>query len=125
MEDSFLYFHGERYDLRAWAVMPNHAHLLFLVQDVPMWKLIESWKTYTSKEINKLLGRSGRFWQEGYWDTYMRNDQHETRARRYVENNPVKARLTTDAKQWPWSSARYRDAYQRLCLAVSTVRTCQ
>ena len=117
VEDSFLCFHGMRYDMRAWVIMPNHVHLLFQVLDIPMSKLVGGWKSYTTREANKLLGRKGKFWQDGYWDTYMRDDEHELRSRRYIEKNPVKAGLTHAARDWPWSTARRRDAYERLCLS--------
>jgi REP element-mobilizing transposase RayT len=116
VESSLLFRHGVGYELRAWVVMPNHVHLLFVVRDVPMAQLIEAWKGYTAKEANKLLGRKGRFWQEGYWDTYMRGAEHERRARRYIESNPVKAKLIAFAKEWPFGSARFRDGYERLCV---------
>ena len=119
VEGALLFRHGVEYDLRAWAVMPNHVHLLFLVQDVPMWRLVDAWKGYTAKEANKVLGRKGPFWQEGYWDTYMRDCEHEARTRRYIENNPTKAKLVVLRKDWPWSSARFRDAYERLCLPAA------
>ena len=116
VEDSLRFRHGVQYDLRAWVVMPNHVHLLFRTLAVPMCQLVDAWKGYTAKEANKCLGRKGLFWQEGYWDTYMRDADHERKARRYIENNPVKAGLVAMAKDWPWSSARLRDAYERLCL---------
>jgi len=116
VENSLLFRHGLQYDLRAWVIMPNHVHLLFQVQDVPMSQLMDAWKGYTAKEGNKILRRKGQFWQEGYWDTYMRDSQHEAKTRRYIENNPTKAKLAVFPKEWPWSSARYRDAYEHLCL---------
>lgn len=116
VEGSLQFRHGVQYDLRAWVIMPNHVHLLFQVQDVPMSQLMDAWKGYTAKEANKILGRQGQFWQEGYWDTYMRDEAHETKARRYIENNPTKAKLVAEPKDWPWSSARFRDEYERLCL---------
>ena len=115
-ESSLLFRHDVQYDLRAWVIMPNHVHLLFLVQDVQMWQLVDAWKGYTAKEANKILGRKGQFWQEGYWDTYMRDGEHEARTQRYIENNPTKVKLVTSPKEWPWSSARFRDAYGRLCV---------
>ncbi len=116
VEEALLFRHALEYELRAWVVMPNHVHLLFLVQNVPMWRLVNAWKGYTAKAANKILGRKGPFWQEGYWDTFMRDRGHEMRAQRYIENNPAKAKLVVFPKEWPWSSARFRDAYQRLCL---------
>ena len=118
VEDSLRFRHDVQYDLRAWVVMPNHLHLLFQVRDVPMCRLVDAWKGYTAKEANKILRRKGKFWQDGYWDTYMRDCEHEGRTRRYIENNPTKARLVGSPKDWPWSSARFRDEYQRLCLPL-------
>ena len=101
VEASLRFRHGVQYDLRAWVIMPNHVHLLFLVQDVPMWQLVDAWKGFTAKEANKLLGRKGQFWQEGYWDTYMRDSEHEARTRRYIEKNPTKAKLVASTMDWP------------------------
>ena len=42
--------------LYAYCLMPNHVHLLFRVQDVPMAQLMDAWKGYTAKEANKILG---------------------------------------------------------------------
>jgi len=116
VEDSLRFRHGVQYDLCAWVVMPNHVHLLFQVQDVPMWQLVDAWKGFTSKAANRILGRTGQFWQQGYWDTYMRDSAHEARTRRYIENNPLKAGLVPTTKEWPRSSARFRDEYERLRL---------
>jgi putative transposase len=116
VETALRYFHGQRYDLRAWVIMPNHVHVLFHVGQVPMSEILESWKSYTSKEANKLLGREGQFWAEDYWDTYMRDAEQERRTIRYTEANPAKAHLCPTAKDWPWTSARFRDEFGRLML---------
>jgi REP element-mobilizing transposase RayT len=116
VQRSLLFRNKLDYELRAWIIMPNHVHVLFRVQDVPMWKLIDAWKGFTAKEANKVLNRRGAFWQDGYWDTYMRDEMHESRTRSYIENNPTRARLVRFSKDWPWSSARFRDIYERLCL---------
>jgi hypothetical protein len=46
----------------------------------------------------------------------MRDSQHELQARNYAEKNPVKALLVREPKDWPWSSARFRDEHGRLVL---------
>ena len=116
VENSLRFGHPHRCQLRAWVVMPNHVHVLFQVHDVPMPRLVDAWKGYSAKAANRLLGRKGRFWEVGYWDTYMRDSEHETRVRCYIENNPVKAGLAKFGKEWPWSSSRFRDSFERLCL---------
>jgi len=100
--------------MQAWIIMPNHIHLVVDVWDVPLVKLLNGWKGKSSREVNKLLGKRGRFWQEDYFDTLVRNEDHLKKAIRYVEQNPAKAFLTKTAREWPWSSARHRDEYERL-----------
>jgi REP element-mobilizing transposase RayT len=98
-----------RYDLKAWVVMPNHVHVLFKAGSVSMSKTVAAWKTNTARLANKLLGREGQFWEADYFDVYMRDEAHERRTIRYIENNPTKAGLVLDPKHWLWSSARFRD----------------
>lgn len=109
VDKAFRFYHGKRYDLLAWVIMPNHVHVLFKTGVVPMSVIVADWKEYTARQANKTLNRRGQFWAEDYWDTYMRNTAHELKARRYIENNPTKAMLVLDPKDWPWSSARFRD----------------
>jgi REP element-mobilizing transposase RayT len=105
---------GSDYQLHAWAIMPNHVHLVADVWHVPLVKLINSWKGKSSREANKLLSRRGAFWQEDYFDTLIRDEAHLKRAIRYTEKNPVKAFLARSAREWPWNSARHRDDCERL-----------
>ena len=116
VESALRFFHGSRYNLLAWVVMPNHVHVLLTQRDEPLGKIVGSWKSYTAKEANQVLGRTGQFWDEDYWDTYMRDDPHAEKTRRYIENNPVKAGLVREPVEWPWSSARFRDEFGRLRL---------
>ena len=116
VETALRFRDGQDYELRAWVIMPNHVHLLFRVSQMPMSELVAAWKGFTAKQANRILGRTGQFWLEDYWDTFMRDADHEQRTRKYIEANPVKAHLVADKKDWLWSSARYRDDYGRLCL---------
>jgi putative transposase len=116
VQAALLHFHGERYELRAWVVMGNHVHALVRVTDIPLAKLIESWKSFTSHKANKLLKRAGKFWADDYFDIHVRGAAHEEQLVRYIEQNPCKAKLARDPKDWLWSSARFRDDYERLCL---------
>ncbi|MFM2082160.1 MAG: hypothetical protein RL380_851 [Verrucomicrobiota bacterium] len=86
------------------------------MDNVSLSKTIKELKRYTAREANKILHRTGAVWAEDYFDTYMRGDEHESKTRRYIENNPVKALLVREPKDWPWSSARFRDEYGRLVI---------
>ena len=70
--------------------------------------VVHSWKSFTSNQANQFLGRQGRFWQEDYFDRYIRHAQHYIDAINYIENNPVKAGLCARREDWDFSSARIR-----------------
>jgi putative transposase len=113
MENAMRFHHSQRFDLLAWVVMPNHVHTLLQVGDTPLSKIIQNWKSIVAVKANKLLGRTGEFWQEDYWDTFMRNEEQTKKAIRYIESNPVKAKLSRAPEEWPFSSARFRDPQTR------------
>jgi len=109
VQNALLHFDHQRYHLMAWCIMPNHVHVLFeTIGRYPIGKVIHSWKTFTTREVNKLLGRSGPLWQEDYFDTFMRDAEHQFHEVRYIERNPVKAKLVQHASDWRWSSASLR-----------------
>ena len=90
IEQAFWHFDGERYHLLAWCVMPNHFHVLIeTLPQHPLAAIIHSWKSYSSRYINKRLGRTGTFWQREYFDRYIRDDQHLAAVIRYIHRNPV------------------------------------
>ncbi len=104
--NALLHFDGVRYRALSWVVMPNHVHVLLeQLAGVSLGEAIGRWKGFTAHEINKTLGQSGTFWQEDYFDRFIRNEEHLERTRFYIENNPVKARLCKLPEQWPHSSA--------------------
>ncbi|CAN5676735.1 transposase [soil metagenome] len=109
VEDALLFFDEQRYRLLSWCLMPNHVHVVVeMLAGHSLSKLVWSWKSFTSKQANALLGRSGAFWDGDYFDRYMRNEDHLRRTIEYVEHNPVKAGLVANASDWAWSSARFR-----------------
>jgi REP element-mobilizing transposase RayT len=108
-ENSFLEFDGERYRLHAWTIMPNHVHVLFsVVPGVSLGTVVGSWKRFTGRHANALLGRSGAFWQSEYWDRFIRNEAHFAAVQTYIDQNPVKAGVVDHAHDWPYGSARLK-----------------
>ena len=104
------FFVGQRYELRAWVVMPNHVHAtVWPLAGHTLSEILHSWKSYTSKEANKLLHRVGEpFWQKESFDHWIRDDAERAQLVAYVENNPVKAGLCKRPEDWKWSSAHER-----------------
>ena len=108
VQENLWHHDGVKYRLLAWVIMPNHVHALVEIWNTPLGEVLKSWKSYTSKAANKLLGRTGTFWEEDYFDRYLRDGNHYRRVVRYIESNPAKAGLAKAPEQWAWSSARYR-----------------
>lgn len=60
VQRTILHFHGERYTLHAWCVMPNHVHVLFQVAEGwTMGSIVGSWKKFTARRINSYLKEQG------------------------------------------------------------------
>ncbi len=92
--DAFRHFDGQRYWVSDFVVMPNHAHVLVgLIGEHALANVCYSWKKFTALQINRRLGRSGRFWQEESFDHLVRSPEHFERFRRYIAENPVRAGL--------------------------------
>jgi putative transposase len=107
VQAALLHFDGQRYRQLAWAVMPNHVHCLIeTFAGHPLDRVVQSWKSFTAKEANRLLDRRGTFWDRDYFDRYIRDDAHRAAVVRYIERNPVKAGLVARPEDWPFGSAR-------------------
>jgi REP element-mobilizing transposase RayT len=104
------FFDGQRYELHEWVVMPNHVHtIVWPMPGHTLSGILHSWKSFTSKEANKILGRVGEnFWQKESFDHWIRDDAEHIRLATYVENNPVKAGFCMRPEDWRWSSAHER-----------------
>lgn len=99
VSSALKHFEGDRCRLYAWCIMPNHVHVI--VQPLAgneLSKILQSWKSFTAKEVNKLLNRSGTFWAVEYYDHLIRTGEELERCIRYVWENPDKAVLP----EWPW-----------------------
>jgi REP element-mobilizing transposase RayT len=109
VENALLYYHGERYEMHAWTIMPNHVHCLARFDsEAGMWETIKAWKGYTGRRANEALKRRGPFWYRDFYDRFIRNGEHFDNVVRYIDRNPVKARLCANAQGWAYGSARLR-----------------
>ncbi len=100
VQEALKHFDGQRYDLIAWCVMPNHVHVVLRpLAGNDLSDVLHSWKSFTAKEVNSVLGLSGQFWQEEYYDHLIRDEEDFNNQINYVLGNPLKAGLT----DWAWS----------------------
>ena len=78
----------------AWTLLDNHIHLLAAFPDADaMLEQCESWKHYMARQINRSLGRRGRFWQQDGFDHLVRSADQFDYLRKYIAENPRKANL--------------------------------
>lgn len=106
VQESILHFDQERYRMLAWVIMPNHVHMMLeQFPEFPLAKLMFSLKSYTAKQINQKLNRSGTVWQREYFDRIVRDADHYRAAVEYIHLNPVKAGLVEQPELWKFSSA--------------------
>ena len=106
VQNAFLYFEGQRYELGTWCVMANHVHVIFApaVGHSPS-AILQSWKGFTAREANRILGTRGTFWERESFDHLIRSLRSFERLGNYVEMNPVKAGLCKRPEDWPFGSA--------------------
>lgn len=108
VEESLLAGDGDQYMLLGWCVMPNHVHVAAEFSDVDLiWKVVKGWKGTTAVQINRSIGKTGSFWFREYYDRYVRDAQHLKNALRYIDQNPVKAKLCRAPTDWKWGSASW------------------
>ncbi len=92
-------------DIWAYCLMPNHVHLIAVPKSVgALARAIgEAHRRYT-RRVNFRKSWRGHLWQ-GRFASYVLDEPHLFAATRYVELNPVRARLVGDPAKYPWSSA--------------------
>jgi valyl-tRNA synthetase len=101
--NALKHFDGQRYDLIAWSVMPNHVHVVFKpYEGIELPGILHSWKSFTATKANKLLGRTGDFWHSEYYDHLIRDEEDFFNQVNYVLSNPSRAGL----ENWPWTGAQ-------------------
>lgn len=109
MINSLHYRHGRVYNLDTFCVMPNHVHVIFAPlkganeKSHSLSSIMQSLKGYTAHKSNTVLGREGAFWHHESYDHVVRDAEEHERIVKYVLNNPVKAGLVADRRDWPWN----------------------
>jgi putative transposase len=93
-------------EIWAYCLMPNHIHLVMVPdhEDGLRTVLGEAHRRYT-RHINFRQNWRGHLWQERF-HSFPMDEAHLHATVRYIERNPVAARLCTEPEQWQWSSTR-------------------
>ncbi len=89
----------------AYCLMTNHVHLVSVpAQRDSLSSVLKPVDMRYAQHVNWTHGISGRLWQGRFFSCVL-DDEHLWAAIRYVERNPVRARIVGKAEAYPWSSA--------------------
>jgi REP element-mobilizing transposase RayT len=124
------FYDNKKYNLISYTIMSNHVHQVFTpivgrdlsrpqqtedlsnknnidmnvdLQFPIVTDILRLLKGSTARECNKILNRSGTFWQHESYDHVVRDYNELQRIVKYVLNNPVNAGLCEKWEDWKWS----------------------
>jgi alanine--tRNA ligase len=106
---------GNKIELFAVVVMPDHMHLLVQPRPVEqdarhlypkgffdLGEIIHSIKSYSAHEINKLRKTQGEVWQRDRFDRIVRDDAEFDEKWDYIAGNAVKKGLAKSPEEYRW-----------------------
>lgn len=118
-----------RFKLYGFVLMPNHVHLLLYPEpDLSLSTILRAIKQpsaysglnylaahqpalHAQLEVNRGGQSEHRFWQAGGgYDRNIYRDETFVHTLEYMHYNPVRKKLVTSPRDWPWSSARFYES---------------
>jgi len=104
----WLQQYSRKYSLKIWAycLMGNHVHFIAVPMETnSLARTFHTLHMRYSQYINQNRGVAGHLWQGRFYSCAL-DEPHLHAAVRYVENNPVRAKIVEKAYEYKWSSAR-------------------
>jgi len=104
---SWIDEYSRTYHLAIWAycLMDNHVHFIVQPQkETSLAKVFSVAHMRYSQYLNKERRASGHLWQGRFYSCLL-DEPHLMAAMRYVERNPVRAKIVKKPWEWKWSSA--------------------
>ena len=106
--DACLFFQNQRYRIYTVVIMPDHVHMMIQpLEREPgeYWSLaniLHSIKSYSSKQIPKVMKHIGIIWQDSRYDRIVRDDREFQFIWEYIRQNPTKASLCKPSEIYPF-----------------------
>lgn len=92
-------------EILAYCLMPNHIHLVAVpATEEGLQRVLRPLHTRYAQRINRKKGWKGHVWQGRYFASAL-DEAYMWASIRYVERNPVRAKIVRKAERYPWSSA--------------------
>ena len=91
----------------AYCLMGNHVHILVVPgQEMGLARAMGGTNLVYTQHVNRKYNRSGRLWQNRFFSSVVEEEPYLWAVMRYMEQNPVRAKLVKKAEEYRWSSAR-------------------
>jgi REP element-mobilizing transposase RayT len=97
---------GERAERYAHCLMPDHLHLLVAPRQHNLIDLLNQWKSFTANLLKK-KGVERSCWQRSFYDHALRKEEDIQQVAEYIVNNPVRAGLVKEWRDYPFSWHRW------------------
>ncbi len=94
--------------LHAYVLMTNHVHIL-VTPDQPssLPKMFQSLGRRYVQYVNVMYQRTGTLWEGRYRATLIDSEGYLLTCCRYIELNPVRAKMVGHPREYPWSSYHF------------------
>ena len=95
--------------LYSFCLMPNHFHILIKAEKATQMSEWMRWlMTSQVRRYHKRNNTSGHLWQGRYKCFPVQKNQYFEIVMRYIERNPLRAKLVRKIEKWKWSSLYIR-----------------
>jgi len=94
--------------ISSYCMMKNHTHLLLIPEKTQsLARMMQKLSLTFTQHINKKYDRTGRLWECRFYSSIIDKESYLMSVCRYIERNPVRAKIIEDPIEYKWSSARY------------------
>jgi len=91
--------------IHAWVLMSNHVHLLVTpYQEYAASRLMQYLGRMYVRYVNKKYARTGTLWEGRFKSSLIQTEQYFLICQRYIELNPVRAKMVENPADFHWSS---------------------
>jgi putative transposase len=94
------------FELYGYCLLSNHFHLLMKPTGASISRILQSLLVTHTQRYHKHRRSGGHVWQGRFKSPVVQNDEHLLAVLRYIEANPLRARLVKRAEDYRWSSYR-------------------
>lgn len=100
----------------AYCMMSNHVHLLLRERDESIGDSIKRIGVAYARYYNKKYERNGHLFQDRFRSEPVNNLEYFMTLMKYIHQNPVKAGLVAEVRDYPWSSwSEYEGSFSLIC----------